>query len=92
MRTLYTAALVILVALMFIFIAHGWWGLSAITAFCVVVGMINGYDIIMNSQKESEADEMRWKAARFMNLSEEEKKRYYEQIDNKSEEEFEPKK
>ena len=35
---------------------------------------------------------MRWKATHFMNLSEEDKKRYYEQIDNKSEKEFEPKK
>ena len=51
MRNLYTAALVILVALMFVFIAHGWWGLAAITAFWAVVGMINGSDIIMNNKE-----------------------------------------
>ena len=46
----------------------------------------------MNNKEESEADKMRWKATRFMNLSEEDKKRYYEQQNKKSEKEFEPKK
>jgi hypothetical protein len=79
---------------MFVFIAHGWWLLGGICAFMGVVNMINGYDIYLNNRADEEGDpeEIKRRAAYFMSLKEEDKKRYYEQMDKKAEKEFEPKK